>query len=83
MMMENHQTIQEIYRAVGRIEGEVKSIRENVVKQNGAVAQNVQDINDLQQRQDIADGKVKGVLIVSGIIGLLIAVLQLASYFKR
>jgi len=84
--MDNNQTIKEIYRAVGNLDGKVDGINNRLDKVNDNIAKNVKDIDALQTYRDTLKGKFRGIIILSGLIGGLagiIGVLISAMTFLR
>jgi len=88
--MDNNQTIKEIYRAVGNLDGKVDGINNRLDRMNGAIAKNVGYIDVLQKKQHIYEGVMKEKTdnitrtgkIVALIIGLITIAGLVISFFK-
>ena len=84
-IMENEQTIKEIYRSVGRLEGKIETgftaINDRLDKLNGSVKNHDDRINVNESKIDNASGAVKMVAVIASFIGAVIGFLL--SYFKN
>lgn len=80
-----HDTLKEIYRVVGQLEGKIEVGFGNIIsrldKMNDSIAKNTTDLGDLQAEK----WKTKGIVIAVGVIGGLIGAVVgfLLMYFKN
>ena len=83
--MENNQTIKEIYRAVGRLEGKIETgfsaVNGRLDKINGTVENHDGRINVNESKIDNARGAMKMITMIGAFIGAIVGFL--ISYFKN
>ena len=74
----------EIFRAIGRIEGDIKGIHTQMKLQNNRLDKHSERINGVETNVDIAKGKAIGAGFVAGIISSIIMLgIAIVTFFRR
>ena len=74
-------TLLELKGLVGNLDGKVDGINKRLDKTNGTIARHERRINQLEDITDTTQGELKGIIVVSTILGIVIMIIKLSQYF--